>query len=162
MAAPRAYLDHNATAPLRPRAREALVAALAEVGNPSSIHAEGRAARKLVEAARATIAQGFGVMPTAVTFTSGGSEAAATLLAPGFGRDRKTTGRARSLLVSAIEHPCVLAGGRFPREAIRAVGVTRDGALDLSALDTALADADGPVIIALMGANNETGVVQPI
>lgn len=162
MAAPRAYLDHNATAPLRPRAREALVAALAEVGNPSSIHAEGRAARKVVEAARASIAEGLGVKPTAVTFTSGGSEAAATLLSPGCGRDRKATGPARSLIMSAIEHPCVLAGGRFPRDALHQVGVTRDGALDLAALDAALATVDGPVIVALMGANNETGVIQPV
>lgn len=162
MAIRRAYLDHNATSPLRPSARAALVAALDEVGNPSSVHAEGRAARKLVEDARATLARGFGVKPSAVTFTSGGSEAAATLLSPAFGRDRKTTGPATTLMVSAIEHPCVLTGGRFTPDRVVTLPVRPTGILDLDALDHALRAASGPVVVAVMAANNETGVLQPI
>jgi cysteine desulfurase len=101
---PRCYLDHNATSPLRPEARAAMIAAFDCAGNPSSIHGEGRAARQIVEAARETVAALFEVEPAAVYFTSGGTEAANWLLQPRGGE---------TLAVSAVEHPCVLAGHRF-------------------------------------------------
>src|SRR5215470_17664926 len=106
----RIYLDWNATAPLRPDAREAMLAALAAVSNPSSVHAEGRAARRLIEEARAKVAALVGAEPRNVVFTSGGTEANVLALSP--------SSRIRKLLVSAIEHPSVLAGGRFPASAV--------------------------------------------
>ena len=145
---PRIYLDHNATAPLRPEARAAMAAAFDCAGNPSSIHAEGRAARRIVEDARETVAAIFEVEPSRVYFTSGGTEAANWLLQP---RGRET------LVVSAVEHPCVLSGHRFATGDCRAVPVLEDGTLDLDALEAAL--ASGPVA-AIQAANNETGVVQ--
>src|SRR5262245_34454311 len=102
----RIYLDWNATAPLRPQARSAALAALEAVGNPSSVHAEGRAARRLIEQAREEVAALTGAEPRNVVFTSGGTEANMLALTPRSGADR--------LLISAVEHPSVLAGGRFP------------------------------------------------
>src|SRR5262245_23632849 len=113
--AERLYFDWNATAPLRPQARAAALAALDVVGNPSSVHAEGRAARRLVEEARESVAALMGAEPRNVVFASGGTEANMLALAPAGGRDR--------LLVSAIEHPSVLAGGRFPADAVERVPV---------------------------------------
>src|SRR3979411_2987298 len=105
----RVYLDWNATTPLRLEAREAMAAASDIAGNPSSVHAEGRQARRLVEEARAAAVGG---RPGNVVFTSGGTEANALALTPGL---RRLPGfPAERLLVSAIEHPSVLAGGRFP------------------------------------------------
>jgi cysteine desulfurase len=157
----RVYLDWNATAPLRPQAREAMIAALEEVGNPSSVHAEGRAARHLIDDARRRVAALVGAEPGDVVFTSGGTEANALALAP--------SGRAdgpRVLLVSAIEHPSVLAGGRFKPDAIIAIPVGADGRADLGALERQLAalerEGRGRALVSLMHANNETGVVQPI
>src|SRR5919205_126543 len=100
----RRYFDWNATAPLRPQARAAALAALEVAGNPSSVHEEGRAARRLVEEAREQVAALVGAEPRNVVFTSGGTEANVLALTPASGRER--------LLVSAIEHPSVLAGGR--------------------------------------------------
>ncbi len=104
----RAYLDWNATAPLRPQARAAMVAALDAIGNPSSVHAEGREARGLVEAARESVALLVGAEPRHVVFTASGTEANVLALSP------QTGGRWQRLLVSAIEHPSVRSGGRFP------------------------------------------------
>src|SRR5262245_90242 len=109
----RIYLDWNATAPLRPEARAAAIAALDLVGNPSSVHGEGRAARRLIEEARGDVAALVGAGAADVVFTSGGTEANALALSPGL---RDGDGAPRDvLLVSGIEHPSVLAGGRFPR-----------------------------------------------
>ena len=95
----RVYLDHNATSPLRPEARDAVLAAMALSGNASATHADGRAARKIIEQARDSVAELAGADPRCVTFVSGGSEAAATLLSPGFiGRAGKGE-RFRSLIV---------------------------------------------------------------
>jgi cysteine desulfurase len=157
----RAYLDHNATSPLRPEARDAMVAALAVAGNASATHAEGRAARKLIERAREDVAGLVGADPRCVTFTSGGSEAAATLLAPGFVGKAGQTGH-RALIVSAVEHSCVLAGGRFAAEVIHVCPVDADGVIDLTRLGQLLAEAPGPALVSVMAANNETGVVQPL
>jgi cysteine desulfurase len=146
----RSYLDHNATSPLRAEAREAMIAALECTGNPSSIHAEGRAARAIVENARETVARVFSVKPQAVTFTSGGTEAANWLLQPREGY---------KLALSAAEHPCVLMGHRFPNRDVRVIPVSAESAVELEALEKALAS---PAIVAIQAANNETGVIQPL
>src|SRR5262249_12960347 len=149
--------DWNATAPLRPEARDAMVAALDLPGNPSSVHAEGRAARRLIDEARRQIAALVGAEAADVVFTSGGTEANAMALAPRQYGD--------VLLVSAIEHPSVLAGGRFPSDAVRTVPVGPDGVVDLPALArqfAAVASEGRRALVSLMQANNETGVVQPI
>jgi cysteine desulfurase len=155
----RVYLDWNATAPLRREAREAMTAAMELSGNPSSVHAEGRQARKLVEDARLVIAGSVGALPRNVIFTSGGTEANALALTPGL---RRTPGLpVQRLVVSAIEHASVLAGGRFPTEAIGTVGVTRSGLVDLERLRVML-DGMPPALVSIMLANNETGAVQPV
>lgn len=156
----RVYLDHNATTPLRPEARSAMVAALTAGGNASAVHGEGRAARRVIEEARQSVAAMTGADPRCVTFTSGGSEAAATLLAPDFAGVAAKGPFAR-LIVSAVEHSCVLAGGRFATEAIEVCPVTTDGVIDLGALDALLAGG-APALVAVMAANNETGVIQPV
>ena len=156
----RIYVDWNATAPLRPQARSAILAALDAVGNPSSVHAEGRAARRLIEEAREQVAALVGAQARNVVFTSGGTEANMLALTPATATERKAT--PDRLLVSAIEHPSVLAGGRFPAAAIERVPVTAGGEIDLAALERRLAAPDGRVLVSLMLANNETGVVQPI
>src|SRR5215470_12839013 len=155
----RIYLDWNATAPLRPEARAAVIAALDEVGNPSSVHGEGRSARRLVEEARERVAALVGAEPRNVVFTSGGAEANMLALAPASAAEGKVRDR---LLVSAIEHPSVLAGGRFSSAAVEQLPVTAAGQLDLAALERRLALLGGRALVSLMLANNETGVVQPI
>jgi len=155
----RIYLDWNATAPLRPEAREAMAAAWDLNGNPSSVHAEGRRARRLVEDARAAVARAVGAQPRNVVFTSGGTEANALALTPGLRSDSAPP--VERLLVSAIEHASVLAGGRFPTEAIGTIGVTSSGLLDLDRLRATL--QGGPAaLVSVMLANNETGAVQPV
>jgi cysteine desulfurase len=157
--ADRVYLDWNATTPLRPEARAAMAAAWDFQGNPSSVHAEGRQARRLVEEARASIAAAVGALPRDVIFTSGGTEANALALTPGLRRGSGLP--VQRLLVSAIEHASVLAGGRFPAEAIGRIGVTRSGLLDLDHLRATLRDGP-PALVSVMLANNETGVLQPV
>ena len=154
----RVYLDWNATAPLRSEARQAMAAAWDICGNPSSVHAEGRHARRLIEEARAAVAKAVDALPRNVIFTSGGTEANALALTPGL---RGAAGKpVERLLVSAIEHVSVLAGGRFPAEAVRKIGVTRGG-LDLDQLSAALSSG-APALVSVMAANNETGVILPV
>ena len=155
----RIYLDWNATTPLRPEAREAMAAAWELSGNPSSVHAEGRQARRLVEEARARVAGAVGASPRNLVFTSGGTEANALALTPGLRRGSGLP--VQRLLVSAIEHASVLSGGRFPAEAIERVGVTRSGLLDLDRLRAQVADGP-PALVSVMLANNETGAIQPV
>ncbi len=156
---PRIYLDWNATTPLRPEARAALEAALEVCGNPSSVHGEGRKARGILEAARGAVAAAVGAGPETIVFTSGATEANALALAPGV--HRTASPPAEQLIVSAIEHSSVLAGGRFPRDRIAIAPVDRSGVIDLSALERMLASGP-PALVSVMAANNETGVVQPI
>jgi cysteine desulfurase len=155
----RVYLDWNATTPLRNEAREAMVAALDLCGNPSSVHAEGRQARKLIEDARATVAGAVGTLTRNVVFTSGGTEANA--LALGSGLKRGSNPPVGRLVASAIEHASVLAGGHFAADAVGTAGVTRSGLVDLDRLRAALADGP-PALVSVMLANNETGAVQPV
>ncbi|MEO8322142.1 MAG: cysteine desulfurase family protein [Bradyrhizobium sp.] len=155
----RVYLDWNATTPLRAEARLAMAAAWEISGNPSSVHSEGRQARRLVEEARAAIAAAVGARPENVVFSSGGTEANALALTPGL---RRGTGQpVGRLLVSAIEHASVLSGGRFAPEAIGTIGVTGAGIVDLDHLRMLLAEGP-PALVSVMAANNETGAVQPI
>jgi cysteine desulfurase len=145
-----AYLDWNASARLRPQAQAAIASALAVTGNPSSVHGAGRAARRLVEEARERVAALVGAAPRDVVFTAGGTEANMLALSPALGA---------TLLVSAIEHPSVLSGGRFG--AAEQIPVTAAGRVELSALDALLAGRSRP-LVSLMLANNETGVIQPV
>jgi cysteine desulfurase len=159
----RLYLDWNATAPMRGEARKALLAALEAIGNPSSIHAEGRLARRLVEEAREHVAALVGAEPQNVVFTSGGTEANMLVLSPGDGSPARRIDR---LLVSAVEHPSVLAGGRFPAPLVERIPVSAHGLLDIAALERRLATlaAEGAArpLVSVMLANNETGVLQPL
>jgi cysteine desulfurase len=157
--ADRVYLDWNATTPLRREAREAMAVAWDLQGNPSSVHAEGRQARRLVEDARASISGAVGALPRNVVFTSGGTEANALALTPGL---RRTSGPpVERLVVSAIEHASVLAGGRFPTDATGSIGVTRSGVVDLERLRAVL-EGGPPALVSVMLANNETGALQPV
>jgi cysteine desulfurase len=155
----RVYLDWNATAPLRPEARAAAAAAADLNGNPSSVHAEGRQARRLVEDARAAIAGAVGALPRNVIFVSGGTEANALALTPGLKRGSGLP--ADRLLISAIEHASVLSGGRFQSEAVGRIGVTGAGLVDLDLLRATLADGP-PALVSIMLANNETGALQQV
>lgn len=142
------YLDANATEPLRPEARAAMLAALDSVGNPASVHAAGRAARRCLEQAREAIAGQFGGSPENLVFTSGGTESDALAIA-GLRGDRR-------LIVGATEHDAVRAAAA---EAAL-LPVDRDGIADLDALEASLAGE--PALVCLMLANNETGAIQPI
>ena len=156
----RAYFDWNATAPLRQEARAVMVTTLGLTGNASSVHAEGRAARRLVEAAREQVAGLVGAEAKNVTFTSGATEANMLALTPAIEIGGRKSLRDR-LFVSAIEHPSVRSGGRFPADAVEELPVTGAGVVDLHALRSAIARAERP-FVSVMLANNETGVIQPI
>src|SRR3954462_1772141 len=132
----RVYLDWNATTPLRPEARAAMAAAFNLCGNASSVHAEGRQARHLIEDARAAVAEAVGAIARNVVFTSGGTEANALALSPGLNAGASPP--VERLLVSAIEHASVHAGGRFAAGAINMISVTRAGLVDLDVLRAAL------------------------
>jgi cysteine desulfurase len=164
MAAARAYLDYNASAPLIPEAREAMITALDLAANPSSVHAEGRAARRLIENARRDVAALVNAKPEHVVFTSGATEAASTLLTNDWQMGRGTM-RTSRLYVSEADHPCLLNGGRFPAAQVTRIGVDADGIANLAHLTAALTahdKADGLPLVAIHAANNETGVIQPI
>ena len=160
MTVERAYFDWNATAPLRPVARAAVLAALEAPGNASSVHGEGRGARRLIEDARRQVAALAGAEAKEVTFVSGATEANALALQPHIETGAERAPRDR-LFVSAVEHPSVLAGGRFPAGDVEILPVDREGRVDLAALRKALARTERPLVSVLL-ANNETGVIQPI
>ena len=156
---PRCYLDHNATAPLVAAAREAALAWL-DGANASSVHAEGRAARRMVEESRGEIAARLGACGGTLVFASGASEAAALVLTPDY-RDARAPLRFDRLLVGATEHPCVLGGGRFAPDRVERLPVDGNGLIELDALDAALGRGGAPMV-AVMLANNETGVIAPV
>ncbi|MDH3659122.1 MAG: cysteine desulfurase [Alphaproteobacteria bacterium] len=141
------YLDHNATTPVKPDVIEAMAEAMAIGGNPSSVHAQGRAARQMVFRAREQVAALVGVSPEAIVFTSGGTEA----------NNQALAGGQRPVLASAIEHPSVLAVSDHQQPA----PVDGDGMLDLTSL-ARLLEGQRPATLAVMMANNETGVIQPV
>jgi cysteine desulfurase len=143
------YLDYNATAPVRPAVVEAMAAALAEIGNASSVHRFGRAQRAAVETAREQVARLVGARSEQVVFTAGGTEANNLALA-GAGCDR--------VVISAIEHDSVLRAA----PAADILPVQGDGVADLDVLAAILGRSDRPALLSLMLANNETGVIQPV
>lgn len=149
------YLDHNATAPVRPEAKAAVVRALEVGGNPSSVHAAGRAARALVETARAQVADLVGVVPGSVTFTSGGTESNALAIesAVAAGYDR--------ILLGATEHGAVAENVKAAGIPVAVWPVDANGVADLDWLRAELARGGKP-FVCLMLANNETGVIQPV
>jgi cysteine desulfurase len=142
------YLDWNATSPLRDEAATAMQAALAQCGNPSSVHRAGRAARRLLEDARVQVAALVGARAESIVFTGGGSEANATVLA-GF--------PARRLVVSAIEHDSLRVAANAA-----AIPAMPDGTADLGVLERLLAADPRPALVSLMAANNETGAIQDV
>src|SRR5450830_431405 len=158
--AERGYFDWNASAVLRQQARAAMVSSLGLTGNASSVHAEGRAARRLVEDARASVAALVGAEPNNVTFTSGATEANMLALTPALAIGGWKEPRDR-LFVSAVEHPSVRSGGRFAAQAVEELPVDADGRVDLAELARRIAKAERP-LVSVMLANNETGVIQPI
>lgn len=143
------YLDNNATTPLRPEAKEAMLRAMDVPGNPSSVHGFGQAQRCIVEDAREQIAALAHTNPANVIFTSGGSEANNTIL-HGVAAER--------IVTTSVEHASVLDA--VPSALI--VGVDADGVIDLDALKQILSDSESPALVSVMAANNETGVLQPI
>lgn len=152
------YLDHNATTAVRPEAAEATARALALGGNPSSVHAAGRAARAVVEQARDAVAALIAAPAQTVVFTSGGTEANALAL------ESAVAAGSRRLIVSAVEHDSILEGARATGAAVELAPVDARGRLDLAWLRERLdawAPEDGRPFVALMLANNETGVIQP-
>ncbi|WP_111563625.1 cysteine desulfurase family protein [Rhizobium sp.] len=164
MAPARLYLDWNATAPLHPAARDAVLRALDMFGNPSSVHGEGRAVRAAIEGARRQVAALVGADPAHVVFTSGATEAANMVLTPDF-RMGRTPMAIGHLYHSAIEHPAIREGGRFGKDRTTEIAVTADGVVDLDHMQSLLAGHDksaGLPMVAVMLVNNETGVVQPV
>lgn len=143
------YLDNNATTPLRPEAKEAMMRAMDVPGNPSSVHGFGQAQRRIVEDAREQVAQMARVKPANVIFTSGGSEANNTVLG-GVAADH--------ILTTSVEHASVLDA--VPTATI--LPVDKNGTIQLDALRAALSEQNGPALLSVMAANNETGVIQPI
>lgn len=147
----RSYLDHNATSTLRPEAKAAMVRAMDCTGNASSVHGEGRAARKVLDDAREQVARAVGVIAPMIVFTSGGSEANNMAL-KGANVER--------IIVSAIEHPSVLQAATASGKPVGVIPVDGNGVIDLAALEELL---HGPkALVSVMAANNETGVVQPL
>ncbi|MFP4004508.1 MAG: cysteine desulfurase family protein [Alphaproteobacteria bacterium] len=154
------YLDYNATAPVRPEVAAAVAEALRRGGNPSSVHAAGRNARAAVEAAREQVAALVNAPRDGVIFTAGGTEAAHLAL-QGVARANGVT----DLIVSAVEHGAVGAAAHYSGFKVRELPVDREGVADLGALERHLAGitrSGGRALVALMLANNETGVIQPV
>lgn len=154
MTAVRSYLDFNASRPLRAEARSAMIEALDEIGNPSSVHAEGRRARGIIEAARRDVAALLEVDAGDVVFTSGASESNAWVLAGGWDE----------ILLSPLEHDSVLKSAKSVRGHVISVDVTKAGTLDLASLKSVVerSTAVGRRLICLSAANGETGVIQPL
>lgn len=174
----RFYLDHNASSPLLDPAKKAMAEAFELYGNPSSVHGDGRRIRAAIEKARVEVAKLLGARPQDVIWTSGGTEANNLALTPSlFKKDQQAKAH---LFVSAIEHPSVLNGMRFEKLQITVIPVDKAGIIDMEWLEQALQDqirtleisddqleagfapGDVPILVSVMTANNETGVIQPI
>jgi len=149
------YLDYNASGLVRPEVQAVMATALADNGNPSAVHAAGRRSRARVETARAQVAELVGADPTAVVFSSGGTEsnaqAIASALAAGCER----------LIVGATEHPCVAEAATLSGAPVEVLPVDANGVVDLDWLAEAL-QRPGRAVVAIHHANNESGVIQPI
>jgi cysteine desulfurase len=145
---PSVYFDYNASAPLLPSVRQAVLDVLGHVGNPSSVHSYGRLVRKLIEEARECVANLLKVEPKRIVFTSGATEANNLALKNFKGR----------VLISSIEHDSL----HQVRSDAEIIGVHSSGLIDLEQLKTALERNPSPTLVSVMAANNETGVVQPV
>lgn len=162
----RLYLDHNATSPLRPAVRDAMMAAIDGAHNPSSVHTEGRAAKSLLEKARGTLSAALSVPVEGIVLTASGTEAD-NLALHGLVHG---TAKVRRLFVAATEHDAMIAAAAGLAEtagvAVETLPVTQDGIIDLVWLEQRLAsydpDTDGPFAVVAMLANNETGVINPV
>ena len=165
MSKQRIYLDYNATAPVRPAAKLAVMAALDHVGNASSIHQEGRKARGLMEAAREQVAKLINAQSKEITFTSGGTESNNLVLASDLGALGKKQPLAATLL-SATEHPSLIKAQELSPRPVELINVDENGILDLAHLEQLLQawqqKSDLPVLVSVMLVNNETGVIQPM
>lgn len=161
------YLDHAASTPMYPEAVAVMTAQLTRLGNPSSLHAPGRAARRVVEESRERIAQALSCRPGEVVFTSGGTESD-NLAAKGlFWARRDQDPRRRRILSTAVEHHAVLDALHWLAEHegadVELLPVDRLGRLDLDALHRSLERDPGSVaLVSVMWANNEVGTVQPV
>ncbi len=155
------YLDHNATTPLHPEAREALFQCLdGGFGNPSSLHREGRRARELIEAARETVAAALGVKVPEIAFTSGGTEADNLALRGVMGSGKE---KGRHIVTTAIEHPAVLETCRALENSgctVTYVQPEGNGVVSVAAIADAL--RPDTAVVSVMAANNETGCLQPV
>lgn len=143
------YLDYNATCPLRPGVKEAILESLEIPGNASSIHIYGRDARKSVENARKQVADLIGGNAEKVTFNSGATEGNNTIM---------NAYASQGVLVSAIEHPCIIELGH----STEMIHVTRDGEIDLEHFEEMISKSPPPMMVSVMMVNNETGVIQPL
>jgi cysteine desulfurase len=162
-----AYLDHAATTPIRPEAIEAMERARRITGNPSSLHAAGRAARRVVEESREAVAAAFGADPAEVIFTSGGTESDNLAVKGLYWAQQAADQRRRRLVISPVEHHAVLDAARWLADRQGAelilLDIDADGVVTPDALTAALAaDPHANAAVSIMWANNETGVVQPI
>ncbi|MGV6800739.1 MAG: cysteine desulfurase family protein [bacterium] len=162
----RLFLDHNATTPLKPAVKEAMIAAM-EAGNPSSVHSEGRHAKALLETARAQLARRFDADTSGIIFTSGGTEAINMAL---WGMVRRETNPVTHLFISAIEHDAMLNCANALEQAgfvrVEIIPACANGQVDLSWLDRRLqkydVEQEGAFLASIMLANNENGVIQDI
>ncbi len=154
------YLDHNAITPMRPEAKAAVAASLEVFGNPASVHAAGRAARDLLDASRATVATALGAAPAEIVFTAGATESAALAIRGVLGAAPPSR---RELVVTAVEHPCVLSIAEALRDEgapVTILPVDRRGLPDLDQARAAVSVRTA--LVCAMLANNETGVLLPI
>lgn len=150
-----AYLDHNASAPLLPQARDAVVSALGLSGNPSSVHGQGRALRKIIDDARDDVARLAGAEAKQVVFTGSATEALTQAIIGGvkaFDIDR--------VVVCATDHAAALKAAEATGVSVRVLGVDENGLIDLDAL-ARMVDTDEKLLVAFSWVNNETGVIQP-
>ena len=149
------YLDYNASGLVRPEVQDVMAKALADNGNPNAVHAAGRRARARVETARAQVADLVGADPTAVVFSSGGTEANAQAVASAIAAG------CERLIVSATEHPCVAEAATASGKPVKMLPVDARGVVDLNKLRQLLGQP-GRAVVAIHHANNESGVIQPI
>ncbi|MFC6288324.1 cysteine desulfurase family protein [Nocardioides sp. GCM10027113] len=161
------YLDHAATTPMLPAAVEAVTAQLATTGNPSSLHASGRLARRVVEESRERLAQALNCRPGEVVFTSGGTESDNLALKGLFWSRRRADARRTRILATAVEHHAVLDPlhwlGDHEGAEVELLPVDRAGRLDVAALEAAIErDPESVALVSVMWANNEVGTLQPI
>ncbi|WP_166355462.1 cysteine desulfurase family protein [Phytoactinopolyspora limicola] len=161
------YLDHAATSPILPEVIEVVTATMTTLGNPSSLHAAGRQARKLVEESRESVAAALGARPGEVVFTSGGTEADNLAVKGLYWARRAADPRRVRVLASAIEHHAVLDAvqwlGQSQGAEIEWLPVDAHGRLDVDAASAAVRrDPASVALITVMWANNEVGTVQPV